>query len=75
MKNMPSMNLYLDEKTKKQLKDLAKVENRSPSKQVKHMMEHYLEYKKKLNVFCIDPKDEKEYKKILKQSLQKYEVK
>lgn len=48
MKNMPSMNLYLDEKTKKILKDIAEKENRSPSKQVKHMMEFYLKNKDKV---------------------------
>jgi len=42
------MNLYLDEKTKKQLKELAIEENRSPSKQVKHMTEFYLKYRDKV---------------------------
>jgi len=45
---MPSMNLYLDEKTKEKLKDIARRENRSPSKQVKHMMEFYLKNKDKI---------------------------
>jgi len=48
MTNVPSINLYLDEKTKKQLKDLAEKENRSPSKQVKHMLEFYLKYRDKV---------------------------
>jgi len=48
MKPVPSINLYLDEKTKKKLKDLAELENRSPSKQVKHMMEFYIENKDKV---------------------------
>ena len=48
MTNMPSMNLYLDEKTKEKLKDIARRENRSPSKQVKHMMEFYLKNKDKI---------------------------
>ena len=47
MTGVPSINLYLDEKTKKKLKDLAETENRSPSKQVKHMMEFYIENKNK----------------------------
>jgi len=47
MTNVPSINLYLDEKTKKQLKDLAEKENRSPSKEVKHMMEFYIKNKDK----------------------------
>ena len=42
MTNVPSINLYLDERTKKLLKDLAEKENRSPSKQVKHMLEFYI---------------------------------
>lgn len=45
MTNVPSINLYLDEKTKKELKKLAEIENRSPSKQVKHMLEFYLKHK------------------------------
>ena len=48
MKPVPSINLYLNEETKKMLKDLAEKENRSPSKQVKHMMEFYLKYKDKV---------------------------
>ena len=48
MKNMPSLNLYLTETTKKQLKGIAEKDNRSPSKQVKHMMEFYLKYKDKV---------------------------
>jgi len=43
MKNVPSLNLYLNEKTKQKLKDIAEKENRSPSKQVKHMLEFYLQ--------------------------------
>jgi len=45
MNDMPSMNLYLDDKTKKALRDIAEKENRSPSKQVKHMLEFYQKYK------------------------------
>ena len=48
MKDMPSLNLYIDEKTKKQLKQVAEEENRSPSRQVKHMLEFYLDHKNKL---------------------------
>jgi hypothetical protein len=48
MTGVPSINLYLDEKTKKHLKNLAETENRSPSKQVKHMMEFYIKNKDKL---------------------------
>jgi hypothetical protein len=48
MTNVPSINIYIDEKTKKQLKDIAEEENRSPSKQVKHMMEFYLKYRDKV---------------------------
>jgi len=48
MTDMPSINLYLDKKTKKKLKDLAEIENRSPSKQVKHMLEFYIKNKDKL---------------------------
>jgi len=48
MSYMPSMNLYLDEKTKKELKKIAEEENRSPSKQVKHMMEFYLRNRNKV---------------------------
>ena len=47
MSTMPSMNLYLDEDTKTQLKNLADEENRSPSKQVKHMMEFYIAHREK----------------------------
>lgn len=47
MSSMPSMNLYLDDKTKKALKDIAEKENRSPSKQVKHMLEFYIKNKGK----------------------------
>jgi len=49
MTRMPSLNLYLDEETKKKLKDVAEEENRSPSKQVKHMMEFYIKNKNKIN--------------------------
>lgn len=42
---MASMNLYLDEATKKKLKELSERENRSPSKQVKHMLEFYIKNK------------------------------
>lgn len=48
MTGVPSINLYLDEKTKNELKKLAEVENRSPSKQVKHMMEFYIDNKDKV---------------------------
>ena len=48
MKTVPSINLYLDEETKELLKQLAKEENRSPSKQVKNMMEFYIKYKDKV---------------------------
>jgi predicted transcriptional regulator len=48
MKDMPSLNLYIDEKTKKQLKQLAEEENRSPSRQVKHMLEFYIKNKDKV---------------------------
>ena len=44
MTNVPSLNLYLNEETKKLLKKIADEENRSPSKQVKHMLEFYLKY-------------------------------
>ena len=47
MTGVPSINLYLDEKTKKQLKTIAEKENRSPSKQVKHMMEFYIQFNQK----------------------------
>jgi predicted transcriptional regulator len=42
------MNLYLDEETKNSLKEIAEKENRSPSKQVKHMIEFYMKYKDKV---------------------------
>ena len=42
--NMPTLNLYIDNKTKDQLKELADKENRSISKQVKHMLEYYIEH-------------------------------
>jgi predicted transcriptional regulator len=48
MTKMPTLNLYLDDKTKKRLKDIALSENRSPSKQVKHILEFYLKYKDKV---------------------------
>lgn len=44
---MASMNLYLDETTKKKLKEISEKENRSPSKQVKHMLEFYIRNKDK----------------------------
>ena len=44
MGNMPSLNLYMDDKTKKKLEEIAAKENRSISKQVKHMMEFYISY-------------------------------
>lgn len=44
--NLPSYNLYLDDETKTILQDIAKKENRSPSKQVKHMLEFYIKHKK-----------------------------
>jgi len=45
---MPSMNLYLDDATKKKLKEISEKENRSPSKQVKHMLEFYLKHRAEL---------------------------
>ncbi|GAH26264.1 unnamed protein product [marine sediment metagenome] len=45
---MESINLYLDEETKKQLKDIAEKENRSVSKEVKHLLEFYLLNKDKV---------------------------
>ena len=48
MKDMPSLNLYIDDETKKLLKDVAEEENRSPSRQVKHMLEFYIENKDKV---------------------------
>jgi hypothetical protein len=45
---MPGYNLYLDEGTKEKLKTIAEKENRSPSRQVKHMLEFYLKNKDKV---------------------------
>ena len=44
---MASMNLYLDEATKRKLKEISEKENRSPSRQVKHMLEFYIRNKDK----------------------------
>ena len=46
MGNVPRINIYLDEEVKKKLKNLANSENRSVSKQIKHMMEYYLDNNK-----------------------------
>jgi predicted transcriptional regulator len=47
MKDVPSINLYLDKETKELLQQVAEKENRSPSKQVKHMLEYYIKNKVK----------------------------
>lgn len=46
MGNVPRINIYLDEEVKNKLKNLANSENRSVSKQIKHMMEYYLDNNK-----------------------------
>lgn len=44
-KTMPRMNISLTKEQIKQLKELAKRENRPYSKQLVHMMEFYIKHK------------------------------
>lgn len=45
---MPRLNVYLDQATKDKLKELSDNENRPVSRQIKHMLEFYLEHKDKV---------------------------
>ncbi len=45
MKKMPNITLSMDKENQKKLRELAKKENRSISKQVIQMMEFYIENK------------------------------
>ena len=45
---MPRMNISLTKEQQKQLKELAKKENRKYSQQIVHMMEFYIENKDKV---------------------------
>jgi len=48
MPSVPRLNVYLDQKTKDKLKELSDEENRPISRQIKHMMEFYIQHKDKL---------------------------
>jgi len=48
MDNMARINLYLDPETEKTFRKLSKEENRPMSKQLKQMMEFYIENKDKV---------------------------
>ena len=41
VKSVPNMSIYLDKDTQNLIRELAKRENRSISKQIKHMVQHY----------------------------------
>jgi len=49
MFNVPRLNVYLDHKTKDKLKEISDGENRPVSRQIKHMLEFYIQYKNKVN--------------------------
>jgi len=42
---VPRINIYLDAETKEQLKQVSEKENRPVSRQIKHMLEFYIQHK------------------------------
>ena len=46
--NVPRLKVYLDQKTKDKLKEIYDEENRPVSRQIKYMLEFYLQYKNKV---------------------------